>query len=115
MTLKPTNTKDNSSRKYAGGGPRPDNNDIKRREAAERLNDWSKLSFEQQLKALDSRPGESKRQRERLVLLIEKRKHASAQVPKGAEPVGQLIDKNVGERIKAKDRRASEQAKRPSR
>jgi hypothetical protein len=105
--------KDNSKRRFHGGGPRPDLNELKRKEAMERQEAWSKLTPEQQLKALDSRPGESKRQRARLQLLIEKRKHQPKPEPKGAAPVGQLIEKG-SENIKAKERRAAEQAKRPS-
>lgn len=107
--------KTNNTRRFEGGGPRPDNNEIKRKEAILRQNEWEKLSPELQLKALDSRPGESKRQRERLTLLIERKKHQPKPVAKGAEPVGQMITKEDGGNVKAKDRRAAEQAKRPSR
>lgn len=107
--------KTNNERRFEGGGPRPDNNEIKRKEAILRQNEWEKLSPEQQLKALDSRPGESKRQRERLTTLIEKKKHQPKPAPKGAEPVGQMITKEEVGNIKAKERRAAEQAKRPPR
>ena len=93
--------------------PRTDLKEMRVREAAERLEAWQKLTPEQQLKALDSRPGESKRQRARLEALIEKRKHQAKPAPKGAEPVGQLMERS-GENIKAKERRAAEQAKRPA-
>lgn len=94
--------------------PRTDLKDLRIKEAAERQEAWSKLTPEAQLKALDSRPGESKRQRARLEALIEKRKHQPKAEPKGAAPVGQLITPEEGARIKAKERRAEQQAKRPS-
>lgn len=95
--------------------PRTDLKDLRIKEAAERQEAWSKLTPEAQLKALDSRPGESKRQRARLEALIEKRKHQPKPEPKGAAPVGQLLTKEeTGDRIKAKERRAEQQAKRPS-
>ncbi len=83
----------NSTRRFYGPGPRPDNNKIKREEAAERQEVWSKLTPEQQLKALDLRPGESKCQRARLEALIEKRKHQPKPEPKGAPPVDPLLTK----------------------
>lgn len=96
-------------RKHTGGGPRPDFTGLKRKEAAERLRSWTKLTPEAQLKALDRRPGESKRQRARLAALIEKRKHQPKQEPKA--PATAAVTEEGG-RIKAKERRAAEQAKR---
>ena len=111
MILKPANIKDNSRRRYTGGGPRPDNTRLKQREALERQEAWAKLTPEQQLKALDFRPGKSLRQRARIQLLIEKRKFVST---KAHIEHFELPSKNSGERIKAKDRRAAERLKRNS-
>lgn len=113
------NSKDNSKRKFHGGGPRPDHNEYKRQEATERQEAWSKLSPQQQLEALDRRLGKdagAAKQRARLALAIERAKHQPKPAPKGAEPVGQMLTKEeaTGGRIKAKERRAAEQAKRPS-
>ena len=109
-----TMSKTNNDRRFSGGGPRPDNNEIKFKEGQERLEAWTKLTPEQQLKALDSRPGESKRQRARLQSLIEKRKQQPKVEPKGSSvpPTKQEVVENG--RVKAKDRRAAEQAKRSS-
>lgn len=110
--------KRDNSRKCSGGGPRPDNNDSKRREATERDEAWQKLTPEQQLEALDRRLGKGQgatKQRARLAASLERRKHQpKKEEPKGAEPVGQLVTPDDGGRIKAKDRRAAEQARRPS-
>lgn len=61
--------KDNSRRRYKGGGPRPDNNDHKRSEALERGAAWAKLTPQEQLAALDKRLGRgtgAERQRARI-------------------------------------------------
>lgn len=111
------NSKDNSGRKFSGDGARPDNNEIKRQEAKERDAAWQKLSPKEQLEALDRRLGKdvgATRQRARLAMLIEKAKHQPKPVAKGAEPVGQMITPEEAGRVKAKDRRAAEQGKRPS-
>lgn len=108
--------KTDNVRKYSGGGPRPDLTEIKRKEGAERQEAWSKLTPQQQLDELDRRLGKgvgATKQRARLALVIEKSKHRAQPAPKGAEPVGQLIERS-GENVKAKERRAAEQAKRPS-
>lgn len=106
-----------NKRRYSGGGPRPDLTEIKRKEGEERQAAWSKLTPQQQLDALDRRLGKdvgATKQRARLALAIEKSKHQPKPAPKGAEPVGQMITPEEGGRIKAKERRAAEQAKRPS-
>jgi hypothetical protein len=106
------NSKDNSKRKFSGGGPRPDNNKIKRDEANERQEAWSKLSPKEQLAALDTRLGKgvgATKQRTRLQNLIDRPKQANKKEEPKVEPV-----EAAGERIKAKERRAAEQAKRPN-
>lgn len=60
------NIKDNSRRYFTGGGPRPDRNERKRQEAAQRLERWQSLSLKEQLAELARRPGACKRQRERI-------------------------------------------------
>lgn len=67
--------KDNSKRKFSGGGPRPDRNDQKRSEAAERDKAWRRLSPEDQLASLNARLGKdvgATKQRARLQKLIQK-------------------------------------------
>ena len=109
--------KDNSKRKFSGGGPRPDHASDKREQAIERDKAWSRLTPQQQLDALDRRLGKdlgAARQRARLTALIEKRKHQPKAEAKGAEPVGQMLAKeDASGAVKAKERRAAEQAKRP--
>lgn len=109
-TIMRANSKNNSDRVYAGGGPRPDNTAIKQREAKERLESWSKLSPKEQLVALDSRPGASKRQRTRLLSLIERGNRKPAE----KAPVVTATESADGGRVKAKDRRAQEQKVRPT-
>ena len=111
MTLKPANSKDNSKRRYDGGGPRPDNNEINASEANERNAAWAQLSPAQQLKALDERLGKgvgAKKQRARLQNLIDNPK-------KGLKP-GELVvvAADTSPKMKAKDRRAQERTERPS-
>jgi hypothetical protein len=68
-------------RKYSGSGPRPDHNECKQREAKERDAAWRKLTFEQQLIALNDRPGQCERQRQRIV----ERQARLARAPKETE------------------------------
>ena len=66
--------KDNSSRKFSGGGRRPDYNDLKRKEAKERDEKRAALSHKEQLAVLDVRCGKdqgAKRERARLQALID--------------------------------------------
>lgn len=109
MTLKPANGKDNSKHRFSGGGPRPDNNEIKRAEADERNAAWAKLSPSQQLEALDRRLGKgvgAAKQRARLLERIEKaRGWPSTEALTAAKPA---------EKTKAKDRRALERGDRPA-
>jgi hypothetical protein len=93
--------KTNKTRKFFGGGPRPDNLKHKQEEAKERQEAWAKLSPSDQLKALDRRPGESKSQRERILARIEKAKQ-----PKAPEkPANAVVATNEGESVKAKSQR----------
>lgn len=104
-------SKDNSKRRFSGGGPRPDNNELKRSEAKERQEVWSKLSPKEQLAALDARLGKgigATKQRARLQNLIDRPKQV-AKAPK------EEIKQETAPGLKAKERRAAEQAKRPSR
>lgn len=106
-------SKDNSKRRFVGGGPRPDNNKIKQDEAKERQEAWASLSPVQQLKELDRRLGEGKGaelQRERILSRIEKSKNRPATEAKQAPPQATVSE---GERVKAKERRASERKERP--
>jgi hypothetical protein len=105
------NSKHNA-RRFSGGGPRPDNNEIKRKEAAERTEAWQKLSPVQQLKALDARFGEGKgaaKQRARILSGIEK----ARQRPETKKVTPEPVVAESGERIKAKERRAQERKERP--
>jgi hypothetical protein len=122
MAILRASSKDNSGRKYSGGGPRPDHADFKKKEAAERQTEWSKLSPVRQLDALDVRLGKgvgAKKQRERLSQLIKAKQPAmGANIPPEMldDAIKQMEEKGVDtSRIKAKDRRAAEQAKRHSR
>lgn len=100
-------SKRNNSRRFNGGGPRPDNNNIKRQEANERDEAWRQLTPQQQLASLDNRLGKGQgatKQRARLSDLIERNKHQ----PKAtSQPAAQPIVSDSG-RLKAKDRRAAE-------
>lgn len=73
-----TNKKDNSRRKFRGGGPRADLNKIKRDEARERQEAWSKFTPEQQIAELNRRLGPglgARKQRARLFRLIESKEN----------------------------------------
>lgn len=97
--------------------PRTDLKKARVRKSAERQVAWKKLTPQQQLDALDKRLGKdvgAAKQRARLRFLIEKMKHQPKSEPNGDEPVDQLIASEEGGRIKAKERRAAERAKRPS-
>jgi hypothetical protein len=103
--LKPIGKK-NNFRRYKGGGPRPDHNEYKQKEAIERDIAWRAKTPAEQLAALDARLGEgvgATKQRARIEAQIAAaRKAAPITVPTGAE------------RLKAKERRAQERAKRPA-
>ncbi len=101
-----------NERKNDGGGPRPDHNKVKRLAAEKRLEDWQGLSLDTQLAEIDRRFGKglgAKKQRARIAAAIAA---AKAKPVKHDEPMANKGDE--GTRIKAKERRAAEQAKRPS-
>jgi hypothetical protein len=63
----------NNHRLFPGAkSPRPDHYKGRQEEAKARLEAWAALSPEKQLAALDTRPGESKRQRARILQAMEK-------------------------------------------
>ena len=105
------NSKDNSKRRFSGGGVRPDNNEAKRAEANERQEAWSKLSPTQQLEALDRRLGKgvgAAKQRARIQDLIDSpKKSLSPSQFAGAK-------KEFIEKERAKERRERERTERPS-
>lgn len=108
----------NRKNKFGGGGLRPDHTAYKRAEAKERLEAWRRLSPAEQLASLDGRLDStgkpfgkgvgSTKQRARIQLALAAAKAVPA--PKEAT----VASSGEGDRIKAKDRRAAEQAKRPS-
>lgn len=107
----------NNDRKFPGErGPRADRAETKRQEAKERLEYWQSLSSADQLKKLDKRPGESRRQRERIAARKQKGvitgKVASPVIPQdvAAEVEALNAPKNLN-KVKAKDRRAAEKTK----
>ena len=62
-------------RKHLGvRGPRPDGKEFRQKEANERQAEYDKLSLQQKLEQLDRKPGESKKQRARLLKAIEAQK-----------------------------------------
>lgn len=75
--------------------------EFRRKEAEARQEAWQKLSVREQLAALDSRPGGSKKQRARLEALLKQRPPVPEQSTSGSE----------NNRVKAKDRRAVERSK----
>ena len=105
-----------------GNKPSPAFKEMRQKDAAARLEVWSKLSPVRQLEALDVRLGKgmgATKQREKLHELIKTKPPAMGAVP----PPGALERHEAQgfdtteykERIKAKDRRAAEQAKRTPR
>lgn len=55
--LKQLKGKKNNVRRFTGGGPRPDGNEMKAREALERNAAWAALPLAEQLRRLDARLG----------------------------------------------------------
>jgi hypothetical protein len=110
-----TSKKQNGKREHIGGGRRPDNRKHRQEEAQERLAAWTKLLPQEQLKALDGRPGGSKKQRARIQARIDRPK-AVAKTDEAFKKFGeQKMAERAAEpeRLKAKDRRAQEQKVRP--
>lgn len=108
MTTKPTNSKDNSKRRYDGGGPRPDNNEIKREEAKQRQEAWNKLYPKDKLEALDRRLGKgvgAKKQRDRIHAQMNQKLDPKKFTP---EAKNEAIAKE-----RAKERRERERTERP--
>jgi hypothetical protein len=87
---------------------RPDNKKLHQDEARERQEAWAKLSPQEQLRALDGRPGESRNQRARIQARVDRPRVATS-VNVARE--GAVGDKDV--RVKAKDRRTQERKERP--
>ena len=99
--------KDNGSRKFSGGGRRPDHNGINRKEAKERDEKRAKLTPKEQLAVLDIRCGKNEgasRERARLLRQIEIASNKPAQVSVVAN------DKATPAKPKAKDRRQAERS-----
>lgn len=109
-----TTSKENSGRRYVGGGPRPDNRKIKQEEASKRAKDWASLTPKQQLEALDLRLGKgmgAKKQRAKLQTTTDR---LQAKKPMIAhDEVHQVIEEEVPKKIKAKDRREQQKKVRP--
>jgi hypothetical protein len=109
--------KQNSKRRHTGPGPRPDNRKHRQEEAKERLEAWTKLSPHAQLKALDGRPGGSKKQRARIQARIDNpRPQVKAKIDEAGKKFGEKLAAERAEeteRLKAKDRRAQERQERP--
>lgn len=106
--------KKDNRRRYKGGGPRPDLTEIKRSEAAERQEAWSKLSPVQQLEALDRRLGSgvgAVKQRAKLALAIEQMKNSSS----SSHVAATQSEHGAEERVNARSKNRREQAKRSSR
>lgn len=69
----------------------------KREEAAERDAVWRALSFADQLKALDKRPGESKKQRGRIAAAMSKAAEAAKNPVKPGAPKGGVNKKHTAD------------------
>jgi hypothetical protein len=99
----------NVSRKFSGPGPRADRNDLKRLEAKQRLEAWQSKSLSDQLKELDKLFGVglgATKQRKRIASLIARAsKNPGPSVPKEETKLESQVQK---EKLRAKDRRASE-------
>jgi hypothetical protein len=95
----------NNNRKYPDGtSPRPDLSKVRREEAKERQENYSKLTVEQKLAAIDAKLGMgigAKKQRARLIAMLEKPEPKELELPEIVEDAGK-------KRIKAKDRRKME-------
>lgn len=95
-------------------GRRPDNKKARVTDGKERQEAWTNLGLKGQLTALDSRLGKgvgAQKQRARLQNLIDNPPKPAKKVP--APTVAETLETGSGGRLKAKDRKASEQSKRP--
>ena len=100
--------KDNSSRKFSGGGRRPDYLGLNRKEAKERNEKRAKLTAKEQLAVLDIRCGKEQgasRERARLLKALETENKTPKQVT-NKQPVAETQVRGT----KAKDRREAERA-----
>lgn len=98
--------KDNSGRKFSGGGRRPDHNGINRKEAKERDEKRSKLTAKEQLSVLDIRCGKDQgasKERARLLRQLEIASSKPVSVASEVEKTGPV-------KQKAKDRRQVERS-----
>lgn len=98
--------KDNSGRKFSGGGRRPDHNGINRKEAKERNEKRSKLTAKEQLSVLDIRCGKDQgaaKERARLMRQLDITSSKPVSVASEVEKTGPA-------KQKAKDRRQAERA-----
>lgn len=104
----------NRQREFPGvTGRRPDNKKHRVEEAKERQEAWAKLGPKGQLAMLDTRLGKgvgAQAQRARLQSLIDNPPRAKKATTVEAAPAP---EQGTGERLKAKDRKASERSKRP--
>jgi hypothetical protein len=99
--------KNNSDRKFHGGGRRPDHKEVLQREAKERDDFWRKLSPEQQLADLDKRLGEGKgavKQRLRLHMKISRNRKPDPIIEKVETPHVEtdvaIVQKKISKRTK---------------
>lgn len=102
--------KNNTSRRFSGGGARPDNREYRQTEATARNEAWSKLSIAQQLQSLDSRLGAgvgARRQRARLLA-----KQSGPSQKEAREEKTSVQPENT--KLKAKERHAQERKERPN-
>lgn len=103
-----------TTRQGSGNNVRKDFRELRVKEAQDRLMAWQALSPERQLKALDERPGESKKQRARLEALIKNKGKKPAATPASALAVAKEVATETAQasnKVKAKDRRAEQQAR----
>lgn len=102
-----------TTRQGSGNNVRKDFKELRVKEAQDRLTAWSILGPERQLKALDERPGQSLKQRARLEALIKNKGKKVAPTPASTLVIAKEVatDLNLTSKVKAKDRRAEQQAR----
>jgi hypothetical protein len=112
------NAKDNSKRRFNGGHVTQFSNpDSRKTEADERQKAWAGLTPIQQLKELDRRLGEGKgAARQRARIMKPKKVVVEAKTDEAFKKFGEKasVQAEQTERVKAKDRHASERKDRPS-